>query len=50
MSIYLESLACMVHFLFNHMNELELSYNCMSKLGADLFLKWFEIHGYTQLK
>ena len=22
-----ESLACMVHFPFNHMNELELSYN-----------------------
>ena len=27
MAIYLESLACMVHFPFNHMNELELSYD-----------------------
>ena len=25
------SLACMVHFPFNHMNELELSYNCAKR-------------------
>ena len=31
MAIYLESLACMVHFPFNHMNELELSYNCAKR-------------------
>ena len=31
MEIYLESLACMVHFPFNHMNELELSCNCAKR-------------------
>ena len=48
MEIYLKSLACMVHFPFNQMNELELSYNYAKrhvKLGADLFLQRFEIYG-----
>ena len=31
MAIYLESLACIVHFPFNHMNELGLSYNCAKR-------------------
>ena len=31
MAIYLDSLACMVHFPLNHMNELELSYNCAKR-------------------
>ena len=31
MAIYLESLTCMMHFPFNHMNELELSCNCAKR-------------------
>ena len=31
MAIYLESLSSMVHFPFNHMKELELSYNCAKR-------------------
>ena len=35
MAIYLESLACMMHFPFNHMDELELSYNCAKRHVSD---------------
>ena len=52
MAIYLvESLLSMVHFPFNHVNELDLSHNCAkrgkSKLGADFFfsdLKFMAVH------
>ena len=54
MAIYLESLSSMVHFPFNHVKELELSHNLLcqiaSKLGADFFLQWFEIYGYTHFE
>ena len=50
MATYLESLSSMVHYFFNHEKELERSQNGKSKLGADFFLQWLEIYGYTQFE
>ena len=50
MAIDLESLSSGVHFPFNHVKALSLVLtlpNGKSKFGADFFLQWFEIYGYT---
>ena len=50
MAINLERLSRVLHFLFNHVKELELSYNCAKlqvKTWTDFSLQSFEIYGYT---